>query len=81
MSSMQEALKKAGVKVQEKPQKKKQFVRKKKHTHHFKHRTQCELCRKTYPDVEHYEHNNIRLRALPRVKANPFSKGSTVILA
>lgn len=65
MGSLQEALKKAGVKAKEPVKKKKEIIHRgrKKHTHHFKHRTTCDFCRKTTADVENYAHNNPRLKA------------------
>lgn len=67
MSSLKDALLKAGLKASNpevaKPKKEKQFQPKKKvHTHHG-HRTFCEVCNRTLPDVEFYKHRNPTINA------------------
>ena len=62
--SLADALKNAGLESSEKEYDKKSGKKKKKpangntkkHDHHL--RTECELCRKSAPDVERYEHTN-----------------------
>lgn len=57
--TLADALKKAGLKASDKPlksKKKPKAKQTKRHDHH--HRTECELCHKTAPDVERYEHTN-----------------------
>ncbi|MDH5581964.1 MAG: hypothetical protein OEY33_08645 [Bdellovibrionales bacterium] len=68
MSSLKDALLKAGLKasspqVLKKDKPKRHGPKNKVHTHQG-HRTFCEVCNRTLPDVEHYNHRN------PTVKAN-----------
>ncbi|MEZ4741601.1 MAG: hypothetical protein R3B45_04015 [Bdellovibrionota bacterium] len=62
--SLADALKKAGLSSSENEydkrsgRKKKPVKGKTTKTHDHHHRTDCELCRKTAPDVERYNHTN-----------------------
>ncbi len=67
MSSLKDALLKAGLKASKpevsKPKRPKHNGPKKVHSHQG-HRTFCEVCNRTLPDVEFYKHRN------PTIKAN-----------
>lgn len=63
VGSLGDAFKKAGVQSSEeeynsKTGKKKTAPKGQKKIHDHHHRTECELCRKTAPDVERYNHTN-----------------------
>lgn len=66
-NSLKEALEKAGLKSsrRENEQKKKQKVSRQptEVEKHHQHRSFCDCCKKTAPDVEFYKHNNPSIQA------------------